>query len=415
MAIQDVAQAAYNIFPDTPITTPSGTYSLKVVMTAIAGAEDGYGNGPGDYHAPAGYDQYYCNGYASFGAWQINLPYNHDQVEAVSGISSSDPCGQANWLADYNNCAQVALAIYNSNGLGDWCTWGSCSGGAGAGYGPYSQYLDQAQQAIDAIQPTPSPQPGTPVYQQPSFWLALAGGAMILSGLSLHLWENWKQTGQFPDFAFAHQKPNKSEGRKDHRINPKWRFYSRPTEADIAQISEPLSSCTILNNVKQQLQKREVQFVEGRNIDPGTEAYYTDDSGKDKIFISSAITQLGRECNPYAVSVYLHEGAHSLNHNKGCLPKFRGVIYSSEGHQVEEQEAELASYAAMVELGQPVELYDGTVIPPGTEEIDWGLAKKYLDPDTYNNVKYAADWLVKAGRGEDGIDLTTSVCPALRR
>jgi hypothetical protein len=256
---------------------------------------------------------------------------------------------------------------------------------------------------------------GEPFYQQPSFWLAVAGGLMIAGGLGLYALEHWQiKHPEIGGLAFA--KMTERDSRKDHRINPKWRLFSRPTEEDISEISEPINPCTIMNNWKSEALKRGVQWVEGRNLPEGTEAYYTpgDFGVPDKIFVSSAITTLAKECDPYAVETYGHEVGHSLAHNPGCLPKFRGVTYSSEGHQIEEQEAELGSYAAMIELNQAVELYDGTVIPPGTEKIDWDLAQKYLDPDTFNNVKYISDWLVRAARGEDG-DLTTSVCPAMRK
>jgi hypothetical protein len=79
---------------------------------------------------------------------------------------------------------------------------------------------------------------------------------------------------------------------------------------------------------------------------------------------------------------------------------------------VEEKEAELTSFASMVELGLPVEDYNGNVIPPGKVQIDWGLLKMYLDPDTYNNVRWATDVIVKAAQGDD-VPITTEYCPAI--
>ena len=42
MSIEQAAQAAVSVFPNTSVTTPYGTYSLRVVMVAIAGAESGW-------------------------------------------------------------------------------------------------------------------------------------------------------------------------------------------------------------------------------------------------------------------------------------------------------------------------------------------------------------------------------------
>jgi hypothetical protein len=408
MSLQDVAKAAYNVFPDTPINTPYGPYSLRVVMIAIAGAEDGFGNGSGD----PGSGQYSCNGYTSFGAWQINLPYNHAQVEAVSGIPSSNPCGQAQWLADYNNCAKAALAIYNTNGLKDWCTWWGdalCgTQGGQPGYGPYHKYLDQAQQAISALQ---QQQPVVNVNVFPSAWWLIAGGSLLALGGTFIVWQLAKRQSM-PNYAFTHRAPKR--GRKDHRVRPELLFYTKPTEETLAEIVEPTDICHVIENVKEGIMKRGVRIVEGRNIEPGVEAYYTPAYGgqPDTIMVSSAITEGALRCEPYPAQVYIHEISHPLLHNPACLPSFRGVTYSSEGHQVEEKEAELTSFASMVELGLPVEDYNGNVIPPGKVQIDWGLLKMYLDPDTYNNVRWATDVIVKAAQGDD-VPITTEYCPAI--
>ncbi len=407
MAIQDVAQAAYNTFPDTPISTPYGSYSLQVVMTAIAMAEDGGGNGSGDYNDPPGYDQYYCNGYASFGAWQINLPYNNAVVEAASGISSSDPCGQATWLQDYGNCAKAALAIYLTAGLGDWCTWGYCVPSE-AGTGPYSQYLNQAQAAITAITPAPAPvTPPAGTVTPPSPWLLAAGIAAVAVGAGVLIWQ-WQPQGL--GYGFAHHKPE----RKDHRVNPKWLFYTKPTEQDIAELTEPLSACTVAQRWKEAAEAAGERYVTDRNLPEGVEAYYAPahDGEPDTIMESAAITKQIDKCKPYGVQVRGHEDVHFKTHNLACLPSYRGVTYSSEGHQVEEEEAELASFAAMVELGLPVEDYTGNVIPPGKLDIDWGLLKMYTHPDTFNNVKWATGLLVNAAQG-DPTPFITQLCPAI--
>ena len=141
-SVVTVASAAAATFPATTVQTPYGAYPLPVVMAAIAMAEDGGGTGPGDplsiYQDGGAAEQAWsCGGYTSFGAWQVNLPANHALVASLSGIG--DPCGMATWLQDYGNCAQAALAIYRSQGLGAWTTYQE---------GTYSGWLPAAAQAL---------------------------------------------------------------------------------------------------------------------------------------------------------------------------------------------------------------------------------------------------------------------------
>jgi len=420
MAINDVATAAYNVFPMDTIQTPYGAFSLPVVMTAIAGAEDGFGNGPGDPGIentcnPPGT---LCNGYGSFGPWQISLSCNGNTIAAVSGIPTSDPCGQANWLTDYQNCAQVALAIYQAGGGGtegfkSWCTWwgdGRCGVEGGApGYGPYHQYLAQAQQAINQIVSSVSSPPPLSFAPPPvSQWFLWAGGILFAGGLALLGWE-WWQNRRTPSYGFARLVESHDT---DTKINPDYLTYIAPTQEDVSEVTEPLNACTVYDRVKRALQERGVAVVENRSMPPNTEAFYTDEGG-DRILLSPSVSLLAKECNPYATQTLLHEGTHALLHNSDCMPSFRGQMYTSVAHQVEEQEAELASLATMVRLGLPVETYDGTVIPPGRAEVAWERAKRDLDPVTYENVRWASDWLTRAARGEDG-SLVSEKCPPAR-
>ena len=147
MSIQQVAQAALATFPKKMISTPHGSYVLPAVMVAIGGAEDGFGSGPGDplsIYRDGGTSErpHSCGGYTSFGTWQVNLPAHFAMIASLSGIPASNPCGQAQWLADYQNCAKAALAVYQSQGLGAWTTWTT---------GAYLPYLAQAQASVSAL------------------------------------------------------------------------------------------------------------------------------------------------------------------------------------------------------------------------------------------------------------------------
>jgi len=140
MSFQDAVNAA-SIFPTTPITTPSGTYPLNVVMVAIAGAESSYQNdAKGDY----GLGGPTCDGSTSWGLWQI---HNSHSQYLTQMTGSSNPCDWENWCFNPNNNAKAALAIIN--GFPDpltaiqnswYTTWRT---------GAYIQYLGKAQQAMN--------------------------------------------------------------------------------------------------------------------------------------------------------------------------------------------------------------------------------------------------------------------------
>lgn len=127
MSLQSAAQAALAVF---------SSQSLAVTMTAIAGAESGWSDGAlGD----CGLSGPSCEGCTSFGLWQIHTIHSN-YLTAVTG--SSQPCMWYQWLSTPENCAQAALAVYNSQGLGAWTTYQN---------GAYKQHLAQAQSAIDAL------------------------------------------------------------------------------------------------------------------------------------------------------------------------------------------------------------------------------------------------------------------------
>lgn len=185
MSLRTVTAAAVATFPFANVSTPAGTLPLPDVMVGISGAEDGFGNAPGDPlsiypDGGAAEAAWSCGGMTSFGAWQINLPANHALVAGLSGLT--DPCAMASWLADDGNCARAALAVYRSQGLGAWTTYRT---------GAWQAYLGQAQQAVDAALAaggagSATPPAGTtptnfPVAPQPTSG-ALVGLALLAAG-----------------------------------------------------------------------------------------------------------------------------------------------------------------------------------------------------------------------------------------
>ncbi len=402
MALSDAAIATVNTFPE----------SLQVEFLCIAAVESDYvDNARGDYGL-TGRPQS-SDGYTSWGLWQINSVHG-DILTSLTGSSSPDDWEQ--WLFDPNNNAQAAIAVYNQalqdygNGFQPWS----------ADTGKWEQYEQQATDAIAVAnqQGSGSGNGNTPpggTVSMPSAWWWIAGGALLAAGLVIG-WQVIKNSKFSVSYSyghgFAHREREKS--RKDHRVNPKWLFYTKPTEATIDEVSEPASACRVLANLKKGIELRGTRLVEGRNIEPKVEAYFTanDGQGHRSIFISSAITEGARRCQSYPVQVYFHEESHDLEHGPECQPSIYGVQYSSEGHVVEEEQAELTSFAAMVQSGLPVEDYRGNVIPPGKVQIDYNLLRAYYPKGMVDTVEWGADVLVKAGQGDYG-PITTQHCPAL--
>ncbi len=296
-----------------------------------------------------------------------------------------------------------AATFFSSAGMQEICTWSG-----GACYGPKIQNTYQglptppswALTGVGSGTVPPGPVPVSKV-------LLWAGGIIATAGVAVLAWD-WWQGRKVSGFA-----RRRDESHIDARVDTKWMTYISATEKDAAGIAKPLSACDVYANVKAASERRGVPILEDRNLPEGVEAVYTPPEPgfpKGRIMLGVPVTRQAEKCMPYGVQTELHEAGHSVLHRPGCLPNYRGVSYSSENHRVEEQEVELGSFAAMVELGLPGETYEGTVYPAGTEEIDWALAKRNLDPDTYENVRWLTDVLVRAGQGD--IDaLANATCP----
>jgi len=169
VALADVLTAS-RVFPTTPISTSAGMLPLRVVMVAIAGAEDNFTNGPGDKinGSSIPYTTWNCNGYTSLGTWQIHIPVHFDLVTKLmtqSGAKSvTDPCAMAQWLSNYQNCAGVAAYIAGNDGggLSAWTTWND---------GSWKQFIPQGLQSVSSITTgvpmVPVVSPTQPVSTQP--------------------------------------------------------------------------------------------------------------------------------------------------------------------------------------------------------------------------------------------------------
>lgn len=147
MSIQSAARAAIKQWGNT---------ETALIMLAIAGAESSYNPTiAGDRLG----NPFNCNGYESFGLWQIHMPDHADLL--VSLGAPSDPCAMADWLKDPDNNAKAAAAILRRQGYTAWSTYKN---------GTYGHFLDAARQAIQSESKGPQPT---------SFLAALIGTALI--------------------------------------------------------------------------------------------------------------------------------------------------------------------------------------------------------------------------------------------
>jgi hypothetical protein len=132
-------------------------YETAVKLVAIAGAESGCRlDATGDRL----YRTYSCNGYCSWGPWQINVCAHYSWLKNMAG--SSDSCAIARWLTgSYDNSARAAAEVLKRQGLCAWTvyeTW--CSGWPHNGR--YRDFLDEARKAVDAALGEQKPQPTCP-------------------------------------------------------------------------------------------------------------------------------------------------------------------------------------------------------------------------------------------------------------
>lgn len=180
--------------------------------------------------------------------------------------------------------------------------------------------------------------------------------------------------------------------------------FTLPTASEAAAVTEPTSISALTANLNRHLEERGTRVVT-RNLEStaegSLEGYYDPDTSN--ITLSTAV---GTQETPYAYEVRVHEAAHSLLDNSACNPR------PSLSHDREEERAELATVAAMTELGLPVELHDGTILPPGSRQVDWEDISRF-DPGLARDARWASDWISAAARGEHGY-LALEICPALR-
>lgn len=149
MAIDDVARVAVRLW----------SRDVAIIMVAISGPESAFGTLPdGDplyIFTPAEQEAkrpYACNGYTSFGAWQIHTPAHWRRLQELTG--SAVPCVWRGWLLDLDHNGQIAAELVAGSGFTPWTAYNDRS---------YRAHLHAAELAVDrALEEVGPPVPPTP-------------------------------------------------------------------------------------------------------------------------------------------------------------------------------------------------------------------------------------------------------------
>ena len=179
MSIEDAARVVLRFWE----------FGDAVKMVAIAGAESGWRNDArGDslsyFHNQGiySYDPYDCEGYLSFGLWQIFQGVHHHTLLGLTG--SSDPCYWRNWLFNPDNNGSMAFMIWTGAkkaGRDPFTPWSVYNNRA------YLNYMAQALEAVERV--VRAPPPFVPPGEVPGCrsalialpWFALRGLKLALS------------------------------------------------------------------------------------------------------------------------------------------------------------------------------------------------------------------------------------------
>jgi len=185
--------------------------------------------------------------------------------------------------------------------------------------------------------------------------------------------------------------------------------YASPTEETVADVTDRQRLADAYDHLERAIEGRgtKVRYRPLPTLPEGTLLGVYDPS-TDTILLDD----FARIRDSFALQVLAHETAHALVDGPRCRNS-RYVPDTPYEEQPAEIRAQVATLAAMLELGLPVELADGTELPPGRRFVDWERVRQDLGPDSAEDCRWAAEWIVRAARGEDGT-LLTETCP-LRR
>ena len=186
--------------------------------------------------------------------------------------------------------------------------------------------------------------------------------------------------------------------------------FTTPTEQVVEAVTDRENLARAYDNLETAIEGRGTR-VRYRNL-PSTEdvtLFGLYDPTSDTMLLDS-FTKTARDS--FAFQVLAHETAHALVDGPSCRGQGYqpGLEYSEQPSEIA---AQTASLAAMLELGLPVELADGTELPPGERLVDWRKVEAVLGTDAAADTRWAAEWIARAARGEDST-LLREICPARR-
>jgi len=187
--------------------------------------------------------------------------------------------------------------------------------------------------------------------------------------------------------------------------------YTSPTEAVVEETTDRENVAIAYDNLEREVEARGTR-IRYRNLPSTYEEtiFGLYDRDNDTILLDS-FTKTAKD--PFSFQVLSHETTHALIDGPKCYGRGyeEGTGYQQ---QPSELRAQAASLAAMIELGLPVELADGTDLPPGERQVDWQKFAREAGPDIARDAKWASDWIVRAARDED-MGLAEAICPARER
>ena len=185
---------------------------------------------------------------------------------------------------------------------------------------------------------------------------------------------------------------------------PPWWTYVPPTAATVGATTVPTDTARAFDQLATALHDRGVRIrirTTPTTAEGVLEGAYLPE--QQAIILSPAA--LAKDA--YAVQVLAHEAAHALADAPACHAYDARRPYAE---RPEEQFAEAASVIALDQAGLPVELFDGTEVPPGTRQVDWPLLEATQSPAEVTRLRWVSQWIADAIQGVPR-DYATPTCP----
>lgn len=188
------------------------------------------------------------------------------------------------------------------------------------------------------------------------------------------------------------------------RVNPQRAWYTDidPTATQVRAIAPAFDTRTAFDNLERALEARGVH-VRVRQL-PATDQSIIEgqyETGTNAVLLAPFVLSK----DSYADQTLIHEATHVLLHGSACLPN------PPKNHGPQEAQAEAGTIITMTESGLPIETREGTIIPPGSREVDWTLLASEVGQPTADNLRWASQWILDAMRGTLPADRLHEICP----